>query len=608
LSCIAGAFGGGGEDAEVAVRAMLAAMHERAPDGDRIARRGAAVLGESHLATGSSRAEGLAAQTLDGRVWLVADARIDGRAELVRELRGRGRQVKDDAPHGELILHCYAVFGERLVEHLVGDFAFALWDDDARQLLLVRDHFGIRPLYYTRMAGQFLFASDIDGLLAAPGVNRALDEDRLAEFLMLGTQIDTAKTVFSHIALLPPASIMRVTAQDVTIQGWWKLQRGRDIRYSRREDYVEHFLEVFRAAVIDRLPDGPVALQLSAGMDSTSIAAVAVEELRARGHTAIGYHHTTRSLIPEDDEAGPAQEVADMLDIEMLCLDLGDTPLFAEPLDRARGTAQPLSSPHLAVHGRTLQLIGRAGARVIFSGFMGDAAMGGNPYYFSDLLRQGRWIRFAREAGHHWNLAHSLRGMGLRSVIRRKVAPPAWKPAMPDWIRASPILQTRLEETWNRFWYQHENALGSIAQFQMPWIGQQFTATEILPAPIVARYPYMDLRLIEFLTGIPSCLVARKAILRDAMAGRLPASVLLRPKFGAAGDITRTMVTNGIMAFDIASISWPEQILPRRFVSAWERFRRGSGSDSTWASWLLLQAIALTLWLQSNHGESRKDD
>jgi asparagine synthase (glutamine-hydrolysing) len=608
VSCIAGAFGGDEESAAAAVPMMLAAMHERAPDGDRLCRRGPAVLGESFLATGSSPAEQPAAQTLDGRVWLVADARIDGRPELVRALRQRGRAVKDEAPHGELILHCYAVFGERLVEHLIGDFAFALWDADARKLLLVRDHFGIRPLYYTRVAGQVLFASDIDGLLAAPGVDGGLDEGCLAEFLLLGIQIEPARTVFRSIAALPPASLMRVTDQGMDVQSWWKLEPGPDIRYRRRQDYVDHFRQVLRTAVTDRLPRGPIALQLSAGMDSTSIAAVAVEELRLSGHSAIAYHHTTRSLIPEDDEAGPAQEVADMLGIEMACLDLGDAPLFAGAFDGPQRTAQPLSMPHLAMHARTLQLIRPSGARVLFSGFMGDAALAGRPYYYSDLLRGGRWIRLAREAAHHWDLAHSVRGMGLRSALRRRVAPPAWKPAMPDWIRTSKDSQALLAKVWSRFWYQHENALGVIAQFQMPWIAQQFSATEILPAPLVGRYPYMDLRLIEFLSGVPNNLVARKTILREAMANRLPASVLQRPKQGAAGDIARTMVTNGIIDFDIASTAWPELVSPERFTDAWRRYREGSGSDSTWASWLMVQTIALTLWLRSNYREPRKDD
>jgi asparagine synthase (glutamine-hydrolysing) len=606
LSCIAGCFSPGGPATPEPVGQMLATMHARAPDGDQIFHEGPVALGQAHLRTGSSGAEGVNALTLDRQVWLVADARIDDRPRLLRSLRSSGRVVADDAPHGELVLHAYAAFGIRLVDHLVGDFAFAIWDAPRQQLLCVRDHLGVRPFYYARLGERFYFASDIAALLAITGVPRDLDQRAVGEFLLLGMSLEPQRTIFSAIRSVPPASMMLLSRDSMEVREWWTLKRGAEQRYPRREDYVERFREVFGQAVEDRLPGGPVALQLSGGMDSTSIAAVAVQAARTSGHAVTAYHLTTESLIPEDDERAYAQQAADRLGIGMVSQDLGRTPLFASHRGSALHTSQPMPAPHLAVHAETLELIARSGARVWLSGYMGDAALSGQAAYFPNLLRGRRWGKFASEMFHHWRLGRSVRGLGMRALFGSGASSPDWKPPMPDWIDPEFIRAHRLDESWHRFWQAHESATDGLEQLRHAWLGQQYRATEILSTPLVARYPFLDLRLIEFLSGLPNCLLYDKRILRDAMQSRLPAAILARPKMGAAGDIVRTMVTNGILDAQTWSARLPPAVLPAAFAGAVDRYRQGQGKDSTWSSWLVVQTIALGHWL-ANNGIERKD-
>jgi asparagine synthase (glutamine-hydrolysing) len=579
---------------------MLAAMRSRAPDGDQDHCDGAAAIGQAFLRTGASAAEAMNALTLDGRVWLVADARLDGRPELLRALRVEGRTPRADSPDGELLLHAYAAFGERMVDHLVGDFAFVIWDAPRQRLLCVRDHFGIRPLYYARVAERFYFASDIDALLANPEVPRELDDRAVAEFLLLGVTMDPGRTIYKEIRALEPAGAMVLSGEGVRTWQWWRLERGPDQRYPRREDYAERFREVFRQAVLDRMPAGPVALQLSAGMDSSSIAAVAATAARGAGYTATAYHHTTQSVIPEDDELGLARQIAQCLHIPLVAQDLASSPLFARRLEPALHMAQPLTMPHPAVHRDVLDSMQRSGARVLLSGYMGDATLSAHQTYYSDLVRRGHLGKFAREVTHHLLSSWSVRGLGLRTLHRRAARSPAWKPALPDWIEPEVVESQDLDELWRRWWYLHENAVDGLDQLRLPWIEQQFRATEIFAAPVVGRYPFMDIRLIKFAAGLPNFLLLHKRILREAMRAELPAAVIARPKLGAHGDVLRAMVTNGNMAADSTELRLPPGVSAHKFQRAMSRFRNGEGADSTWASWLLMQVFALGYWLADN--------
>ena len=572
-------------------------MHERAPDGNQFMQEGPVAFGQAFLRTGRSGAEAPNRLTLDGKVWIAADARIDGRAELVRQLRSAGRDVALDAPHAELILHAYAVHGDDFLDHLIGDFAFALWDSGRDRLICVRDHFGVRPFYYAQKDGAFWFGSDIEALLAVPGMSRDLDDTAVADFLLLGMCTEAEQTIYKNIRCLPPASRMDVmTLTAPTTRRYWAMPRDAETRYPTRAQYVERFTELFEQAVTDRLPDGPVALQLTGGMDSTSIAAVAAPWARGRAQPVTGYHVSASSIEPQDDEEQFARLVADHLGIPLVRQDLGAYPLFSRHADPELHTAFPLSYPQLALHRDTVALIAQSGARVVLSGYSGDSAMSPRPDYYGDLIRRRRLAKAAREIGHHVRHVRSLRGLGLRTLAWPRPASPAWKPPMPHWIAHQPL---DLAERWTQWWDKHETAVDAAGLLSLPWMHRQFEALEVFKQPVVARYPFHDVRLATFLAGLPGFMLAGKTVLREAMRGKLPEPVRTRPKTGAAGDFVRTMVTNGKVtgsAFrDVAGL--PPQIDANLFRAALENYCSGAGAESTWASWLILQPLAFGHWL-----------
>src|SRR5260221_9164426 len=111
--------------------------------------------------------------TLDGRQWIVADARVDRRQELIAELRARDqRALSADATDAELILRAYAVWGEECVAHLLGDFAFAVWDEARQRLFCARDHLGVKPFFYARLERTVVISNTLDCIRLHPAVSR----------------------------------------------------------------------------------------------------------------------------------------------------------------------------------------------------------------------------------------------------------------------------------------------------------------------------------------------------------------------------------------------------------------------------------------------------
>src|SRR2546427_256925 len=283
-----------GEPAEL--DGMLARVAHRGPDGTGAWREGPVALGHGMLhTTPESLREQQPLVGTRGDLVLVADARIDNRGELCSLL-----PAPSDATDAELILAAYERWGEHCPEHLLGDFAFAMWDGRTQRLFCARDHFGVKPLYYHhRPSRLFAFASEIKGLLALPDVPRRLNETRVADYLVPLLE-DKVITFYEEIVRLPPAHRMVVSRDGVLIEQYWALDPEREIRMKSDAEYAEAFREIFTEAVRCRLRSAfPVGSMLSGGLDSSSIACVARELLAEDGG---GKLHTFSAIFPDVPE------------------------------------------------------------------------------------------------------------------------------------------------------------------------------------------------------------------------------------------------------------------------------------------------------------------
>jgi len=151
---LSGIFGIYNRDNAPVERGLLESLADflsfRGPDARGVWTDGAIGFAHTMLRTTYESREEQQPASLDGRLWITADARLDGRAELLTELRQGGRDVRESAPDSEVILHAYAVWGSECVDHLLGDFSFAIWNARSKNLFCARDHFGIKPFYYVQ--------------------------------------------------------------------------------------------------------------------------------------------------------------------------------------------------------------------------------------------------------------------------------------------------------------------------------------------------------------------------------------------------------------------------------------------------------------------------
>src|ERR1700676_419350 len=147
-------------------RALLQSLGDfvayRRPDSCNSWMEGSIGLGHAMLRTTRESLGESQPGCIERRFWIVADARLDGREELIGELQRSGRVVRPSAPDAELTLHAYAAWGTACVERLRGDFSFVIWDARAKQLFCARDHFGIKPFYYAQEGDLFVFSNTLN--------------------------------------------------------------------------------------------------------------------------------------------------------------------------------------------------------------------------------------------------------------------------------------------------------------------------------------------------------------------------------------------------------------------------------------------------------------
>ena len=253
---------------------MMERIRYRGPDGSATWIDGSVGLGHQRLCTTpESLHEYLPLQSADGNVCLTADARVDNREELRQGLEARGVRLRTDTD-AELILGAYEVWGEECPIHILGDFAFALWDRRRQQLFCARDIVGTKPIYYHFDGQAFRFASIASALFADGTVSRK--PNKATMFLYLLGEPVLGDTLYEGIYRLRPASQLVVRDGQLRTKRYWNGDPQREIRYGSEAEYAEHFLAIFREAVRVRLrSQAPVGATLSGGLDSPSVVCMA---------------------------------------------------------------------------------------------------------------------------------------------------------------------------------------------------------------------------------------------------------------------------------------------------------------------------------------------
>jgi asparagine synthase (glutamine-hydrolysing) len=476
----------------------------------------------------------------DKRCVVVSDARIDNRQELLNLLRG---QIKAPNTIGdaELILAAYKQWGQNCPEQLTGDFAFVVWDAHKATLLAACDGMNMRTLSYLRTPGGLCLASQGQQLLQHPQHTPQLCELALAGWI--SGRPDPRVSMFDGIEVLPPGHSLQADAQGVNIRKFWDIDPQRQIRYQNVHDYQDHLQELLQRAVSDRMrsPHAVVASQMSGGMDSTTVTALASRQAAKENKQLLVISHSYRSLESCDE--------TDLIRETLAHLKLKNSRFLAA--EEHTGLAyRELYPPALENPGTVLSpryademaLLKDAGASVLLTGSGGDEMVWGHSLTYSQRLLRGNLgvvpevISGVREM--QLPLLRTLRQLFVNPFVpawlRQLMGRPAGTVPLPEWVPKAAIARLNLNERL---------AGNSSTRFSNPALQARYDALQwsstinsvrsygavAAQYGIEVRHPFFDTRLAEFSFAIPDDLWLRhgypKWLLRKTMNGVLPDSV-----------------------------------------------------------------------------------
>lgn len=506
---------------------QMAGLGHRGADRTRTWCAGSVGLG--HLMMRVTREDQFDVQPMqDAGLSLVADLRLDNREELAQAL-AIGGSALPYMPDSALLLAAYKKWGADCVEHLLGDFAFAVWDSDKKTLTLGRDHMGQRHVFYHQGPHFFAFASEMKGLWALPQVPRVLLEDRVAQLLLFDQPTEIGATTFEGIHGIPGGTVMTIAAQgEITSRRYWEPQanpvhEGRDEAY-----YIETYRKVLTEAVECRLRRAttPAGLFMGGGFDSSAICALAGPVVTAQGRKLIA----VSSVMPEDYRGTihHARKWVEMCRRDMLHLDV--RYVTREGLDIFTGMEKVFLATGIrhGPNGYTTRAmfaeIARTGARIVMDGHGGDYTL--NPRgqnFLIRLLRTGQFHRFGTEfTAMRRHLRQSVKQTFVRNVLLQLV-PAFW---MQVWTRyrnglalfgptmplSRQVIERRSKGARSRF----QRKAGDTQR-----VGMERALRTVQNAPAVGysipaavhglefTQPFHDKRVVEFGLAIPEELYAK---------------------------------------------------------------------------------------------------
>ena len=533
------------EDAEL-VKGMAKGIAFRGPDSQNVWSHSDVQFCFSFLRTGPAPQWRQQPCSLDGRVWLLGDVRLDGREELFRRFEQRGECVDRTISDEELILHAFQIFGEVEITALDGDFSFVLWDTRKKRLSGYRDLTGSKTFFYCASNGAISFSNTMDVLRAAPGFTGALDENFVGDYLIASWCPDWERTVYKQVRRLPPGHSLEFSAQGLRVRRVAQLPIEEMIAYKRDEDYVQHYREILHSAVKDRLANGPNVVFMSGGLDSTTVAAEANRTWTKRvGGGTVSAQAVDYKPLFEDPEAEEAQRVADYLQIPLEVLHGGDCAPFSGWDSPGFPMPEPRNEPFLAFdleqHRKAAAV-----ARVALTGYGGDDVLLGQAWPFlRHMLRSGRLVPvLGALIGHVWKTRTlPVLGLGIRSRIRNRLGRDRRDEQFPEWIRTDFENKLDLRERFvalqRKPASEHPIHPGAYAMLTGPFWPNVLESEDAVwsGTPFEVRAPMLDRRMVRFLLRLPTmpwCM--DKQLVRRAMKGELPKETLERPKTPLAQD------------------------------------------------------------------------
>jgi asparagine synthase (glutamine-hydrolysing) len=560
---IAGIVATDGLDEHAAFRAarMRDVMEHRGPDEAGIHVDAHAALSHRRLSIVDLSTGQQPLPNEDGSIWVVFNGEIYNHGDLRRELEARGHRYRSRSDT-ETIVHAYEQWGDECVHRFRGMFAFAIWDAKKRRLLLVRDRLGIKPLYWSRIGSALIFGSEIKALFESGLIVPEANEIALPE--VLSTRYTSgSNTLFKGVHKLMPGHRLVFEDGRTAIAKYWDVPAGRSasprLKGAEFREAVDEFRELLTESVRLRLmSDVPLGMFLSGGIDSSAIAALMARQID-RPLQTFSVAFRQRAF----NELEYAREVARAVGADAHEVVIDDEDFFGALPKLVWHEDEPIAHPS-SVPLYFVSALARQHVTVVLTGEGSDELLAGYGKYPRTALN---W----KAAGVYERYVPA----SIRSAVATGVLP--WlPPRLARYARRSFLAldrsvesivfdnfasvrvadQRRLLAPGLRDLATREMAYGSsVAHFnardrsgtlldRLLYADLKTYLVELLmkqdqmsmAASVESRVPFLDHKLVEFAARLPDSLKLNgwqtKRILREAMKGILPESILRRPKMG----------------------------------------------------------------------------
>ena len=536
--------------------AMTDAIAHRGPDAAGYYRGSGVGLGHRRLSIIDLATGDQPLANEDGKVQVIFNGEIYNFAEVRSELIALGHRFRTHSDT-EIIVHGYEQWGERCVERFRGMFAFAVWDETNRRLLLARDRLGVKPLYYAELPGVgIVFGSEIKALLEDPAVQRDWRPEAIDTFLTL-LYIPAPETVYAGIQKLPPASVLVAERGQVKVSKYWDLEFTGEDAGRTEEDYLEELDSLLREAVGLRLiSDVPLGAFLSGGIDSSTVVSYMKETSATAPVTiAVGFDQQ------EYDEVQHAEVVARHLECEFHALTASPQiesllPKLAWHFDEPFADSSAVPTYYVSKAAREL-------VTVALSGDGGDELWGGYAHHRVEHMEQraraslGPARHLASWIGHALPLsvkgARSLRHLGanpedayalkhVNGTFEHDAKTRLYSGDFRQRVNGTDPLNTlrqayracRSSSPMDRVFY---------ADARTYMIDDVLTKVDrmSMAVSLEAREPLLDHKLLEFAARVPVSMKLKdgrsKYLLRRLLERKVPRSITERGKSGFAAPI-----------------------------------------------------------------------
>ena len=538
------------------VRRMAGTIVHRGPDdeGFHVGASGRVVLGMRRLSIIDLTGGHQPISNEDGSVWVVCNGEIYNYRELRAELESRGHRFRTHSDV-EVLVHLYEDHGEGLLEHLSGMYGFALWDERRRRLILARDRFGQKPIYYHDEGGRLAFASEVKAILALPGLRAEVDPAALREHLAMG-YCTAPRTLFRGVRKLPPATAL--VWEDGRTRTWryWDLPSA--VRHDLDEDaWVELIRAELRRAVAEHMvADVPIGAFLSGGIDSSAVVALMAEQSSQPVNTySIGYSGSSAAAYY--NELSYAGIVARRFGTNHN--EIPVEPDVASLLPKLLWhVEEPISDSAIVTTWLVSELAARS-VKVILSGVGGDELFAGykrylGAHYGRRYRRIPAWLRrqFVRPLSRALPSGRQSRVMDLSRYARKFIhaSELPWRQQYRLYLEicaedrlGSLVLATVTGRDGFDAAAQAEHAEDELlrlmrldGQTQLPEDLLLLTDKVTMAASIECRVPFLDHRLAELAAQVPAATKLRggdlKYLLKRALTGIVPDEILHRGKRG----------------------------------------------------------------------------